>query len=47
MAQSTSAEKVSAGNNPVTLIDNSTGQSWDLPILEGTEGPRVIDVRRL
>ena len=47
MAQSTSAEKASAVKNTVTLIDNSTGRSWDLPILEGTEGPRVIDVRQL
>ena len=47
MAQSTSAEKAPAGKNTVTLIDNGTGRSWDLPILEGTEGPRVIDVRRL
>ncbi len=47
MAQSTSAEKTSAGPNTVTLTDNSTGRSWEMPILEGNEGPRVIDVRRL
>ncbi len=31
----------------MTLHDNVTGESWDLPILEGSEGPRVIDIRAL
>jgi citrate synthase len=30
-----------------TLKDNSTGKSWELPVIEGTVGPKVIDVRRL
>ena len=30
-----------------TLTDNETGKSWELPVLEGTMGPKVIDVRRL
>jgi citrate synthase len=30
-----------------TLTVKSTGQSIELPILEGTEGPRVVDVRKL
>jgi citrate synthase len=30
-----------------TLKDNSSGSSWELPIIEGTAGPKVIDVRRL
>jgi len=30
-----------------TLTNNDTGESWDLPVLEGSVGPRVIDVRRL
>ena len=33
--------------NTVTLTDNSTGKTCELPILEGSLGPRVIDVRRL
>jgi len=36
-----------ADANTVTLTDNTTGQSWDLPVMDGTLGPRVIDVRRL
>src|SRR5271155_3274199 len=43
------------GNNPrggaqsgtMTLTDNSTGKSIDLPVLSGSVGPKVIDVRSL
>ena len=47
MTQMTSAERALAGKDTVTLTDNATGQTWELPVLEGTTGPRVIDVRRL
>ncbi len=30
-----------------TLTDNSSGESWDLPVMHGTLGPDVIDVRKL
>ena len=30
-----------------TLTDNSTGRHYELPVIEGTVGPKVIDVRRL
>ena len=30
-----------------TLTDNSSGEQIELPVMEGTIGPRVIDVRRL
>jgi citrate synthase len=30
-----------------TLYDNLNDKSYELPVLEGTEGPRVIDVRNL
>ena len=33
--------------NSVTLTDNRTGKSYQLPILEGTMGPDVIDVGKL
>jgi citrate synthase len=33
--------------NRVTITDHATGQQFDLPVLEGTIGPRVIDVRKL
>jgi citrate synthase len=47
MAGKKSASKSSDAKNTVTLTDNSSGRSWELPILEGSTGPRVIDVRRL
>ncbi len=31
----------------VTLTDNSTGKSFDFPLLPGTVGPKVIDIRSL
>ncbi len=31
----------------VTLIDNETGKKYELPIIDGTIGPRVIDIRKL
>ena len=33
--------------NSVTLIDHSTGRELDLPLVEGTVGPKVIDIRQL
>ena len=33
--------------NTVTVTDNTTGNSFDLPILEGTCGPNVIDISTL
>jgi citrate synthase len=35
------------GSQTFTLKDNSTGNSWELPVIKGTLGPKVIDVRRL
>ena len=37
----------SSEGEKVTLIDPGTGKAYDLPVLTGTEGPKVIDVRRL
>jgi citrate synthase len=31
----------------VTVTNNSTGESWEFPVLQGTEGPSVADVRSL
>ncbi|RED53286.1 citrate synthase [Aestuariispira insulae] len=33
--------------NHVTLVDHATGKSVDLPVLKGTVGPKVIDIRKL
>src|SRR6202045_3787126 len=39
--------KVGAQSGTMTLTDNSTGKSIDLPVLQGSVGPKVIDVRSL
>ncbi len=31
----------------VTLVDHATGKQYDLPVLQGSEGPNVIDVQNL
>ena len=45
MSETTSAAQ--ATNNTITMIDNSTGRRYELPILKGTTGPDVVDVRKL
>ncbi len=47
MANNKSESTQTAGTQTATLTDNSTGKTVELPILEGTIGPRVIDIRRL
>jgi citrate synthase len=34
-------------NQTMTLTDNTTGNAWDFPIMSGTIGPNVVDVRKL
>ena len=43
----TSTTDAPAEPRTVTLIDNATGKHYELTVLSGTEGPRLIDVRRL
>jgi citrate synthase len=38
-------KNVTAGT--ATLIDNTSGKSVELPVLAGTSGPKVIDIRKL
>ena len=30
-----------------TLFDNETGQSFEVPVLVGSDGPKVLDIRNL
>ncbi len=39
--------KATPTKDGVTLIDRATGNEYELPVLSGTAGPRVIDIRRL
>ena len=32
---------------PFTLFNNETGQSFEIPVLSGSEGPKVLDIRSL
>ena len=50
MTQSTSAASAqpqAEAPESLTLTNPSSGESWDLPVLSGSEGPSVVDVRRL
>ncbi len=47
-ATATAAASVAAGaKDTVTLIDNNTGKSFTYKLLNGTIGPKVIDIRSL
>jgi len=40
-------EDAAAGaRDTVTMTDNRTGRSWECPVLSGSLGPEVVDVRR-
>ncbi len=47
MPQKGSAAEANAPKESVTLIDNSTGNEAVLPLLAGTDGPKVLDIRKL
>ena len=34
-------------NRSFTLFNNETGQSYEIPVLSGSEGPKVLDIRNL
>ena len=40
-------DKKPTNRKTVTVTDNASGKSADLPLLDGTIGPQVIDIRRL
>src|SRR5690348_14264468 len=40
-------DKNTTNRKTVTVSDNVTGKSTDMPLLDGTIGPQVIDVRKL
>jgi citrate synthase len=46
MSQKTTAT-AKAGNENITIVDNAGGKQATLPLLTGTDGPKVIDVRKL
>jgi citrate synthase len=40
-------DKKTTNRKTVTITDNTTGKSSDMPLLDGTIGPQVIDIRKL
>ena len=46
MSQKISAAATESNKN-VKVIDNVSGKESNFPILTGTEGPPVIDIRKL
>jgi citrate synthase len=40
-------DKKTTNRKTVTVTDNATGKSTDMPLLDGTIGPQVIDIRKL
>jgi len=40
-------DKKTTNRKTVTVTDNVTGKSSDMPLLDGTIGPQVIDIRKL
>ena len=47
MPDANSKPTLAASNKTVTITDDATGKSWKLPVIAGTMGPDVIDVRKL
>jgi citrate synthase len=47
MANSSAADPKNAGTETVTLIDNTNGKQFTLPLISGSVGPKVIDIRKL
>ncbi|MHA1536476.1 MAG: citrate synthase [Alphaproteobacteria bacterium] len=47
MSKITAKAESAAQTETVTLVDNATRKSIELPLLSGTVGPKVVDIRRL
>lgn len=47
MGKAASSAKSEQKEHTVTVTDNATGKSFDLPVHHATEGPAVIDIREL
>jgi citrate synthase len=47
MTEASSAMKPGVTGDTMTLKNNRTGDSYDLPIMDGSIGPSVVDVRKL
>ena len=41
------SENFNKKNKSFTLFNNETGESFEIPVLSGTDGPNVLDIRSL
>ena len=46
MNNSATSSAAESSTRTMTLIDNATGRRWELPIIDGSLGPQVVDVRK-
>jgi citrate synthase len=46
MTKASAAAAQGAASHTMTLTDNATGKTWELPVHKGTMGPDVLDVRK-
>jgi citrate synthase len=47
MAETSTAKRTNAPKETITLTDNSSGKTSELPLMTGTDGPKVLDIRKL
>jgi citrate synthase len=47
MAETSTAKRTNTPKETITLTDNSTGKVTELPLMTGTDGPKVLDIRKL
>ena len=47
MSQNTATATIAPASHSVTLTDPNTGKTIELPLLDGSLGPQVIDIRKL
>ena len=47
MDQDKPVASTNTANDTVTLTDNATGESYTFPVMGGSVGPRVVDIRKL
>ncbi len=46
MSNGSATAAKSAETQTMTLTDKATGRSWELPVIKGTTGPDVVDIRK-
>ena len=47
MADTSTAKRTNAPRETITLTDNANGKTAEFPLMTGTDGPKVLDIRKL